>query len=343
MTPSQLVNLVLYLRLTSMLPLLNNVLAVAAVNESVPNPTRTTQPVPLPRPVRVRQFGLRLRVTREAFVHIFFSLVKTSAMVWMLTRGMNWGDVKFWIIGGGLVGWWLGDAINQLRPGLIWNNGNRDNAADGQQHPPANGPPLNPRQEGDIPNQVAADAPRHAAAAAQAAAVTNAPTTRFTATTGHALARMIPLVHLDTDSEQLLLGPRRPRRTPYRIVTQLLLPIALWFITLIPDWETSRARAIRRRERAMRVWVGELTSAQAADDSPHAEREEDSGTGAHDGAQLERPPVFPQGLGAQAKRYYERVLARGEGIDWEEEREAQRAMGVGEEEEQDGGMRFRLL
>ena len=64
------------------------------------------------------------------------------------------------------------------------------------------------------------------------------------------------------------------------------------------------------------------------------------------GAELRRNVirVYPMGLNATAKRYYERVMDRGEGIDWEEEREAQRAMGIGEEEERDrGGMRMGML
>lgn len=91
----------------------------------------------------------------------------------------------------------------------------------------------------------------------------------------------------------------------------------------------------------MRVWVGELTEAAQppTEEIPNGE--------APEGEPPARPPVFPDGLGPRAKKYYERVMARGEGIDWEEEREAQRAMGIADEDEaragQDDGMRMRML
>lgn len=48
------------------------------------------------------------------------------------------------------------------------------------------------------------------------------------------------------------------------------------------------------------------------------------------------PAVIPRGLSASSERYWRRVLARGETIDWDEERAAQeralRAAGAGGEE-----------
>lgn len=78
----------------------------------------------------------------------------------------------------------------------------------------------------------------------------------------------------------------------------------------------------------MRVAVGEATADQGPDDV--------QGEG-------ERENVYPEGLNAVAKRYYQRVMARGEGVDWEEEREAQRALGIPEEEEGGDEMRMRML
>lgn len=49
-------------------------------------------------------------------------------------------------------------------------------------------------------------------------------------------------------------------------------------------------------------------------------------------ARRDRENVYPEGLNAVAKRYYERVMARGEGVDWDEEREAQRALGIPDED-----------
>lgn len=78
----------------------------------------------------------------------------------------------------------------------------------------------------------------------------------------------------------------------------------------------------------MRVAVGEATADQGPDEA--------QGEG-------ERENVYPEGLNAVAKRYYQRVMARGEGVDWEEEREAQRALGIPEEEEGGDEMRMRML
>jgi len=78
----------------------------------------------------------------------------------------------------------------------------------------------------------------------------------------------------------------------------------------------------------MRLAVGEATADQGPDDV--------RGEG-------ERENVYPEGLNAVAKRYYQRVMARGEGVDWEEEREAQRALGIPEEEEGGDEMRMRML
>jgi hypothetical protein len=149
---------------------------------------------------------------------------------------------------------------------------------------------------------------------------------------------------------------RRAGRQPARLLTQLLLPVALWVITLVPEFEAIRARAIRRRERAMRVLVGELTANSpetgvggvGGDESPAERIEAGAAEGEGEGEGVEQLPVprhvFPQGLGLAAGKYYVRVMQRGEGIDWEEEREAQRALGVGDEDADEGdGMRLRML
>jgi len=257
----------------------------------------------------------------------------------MLTRSMKWDDFRFWIVGGGLMGWWIGDAANQLRPGVIWNNGRV--AALGQAEAGAAAAGVN----GD------------GAAGLGATGATFGNTARVRPSSGHIVTRLVPLLHLDTDAEQLHLAQHRPLSQPWRVVTQLLLPIALWFITLIPEWESLRARAIRRRERAMRVWVGELTVARndaAAEAARLAGELRGSGESAERQLQRvneeeqeteEQAPVLPDGLSVAAKRYYERVIGRGEGIDWEEEREAQRAMGIADDEDRqdDDGMRMRML
>jgi hypothetical protein len=344
MTPSQLIHLVLYLRLTTLLPLLNELQRSVTLSNMIPAPTRTT-PAPV-TPPRVRQFGLRLRLNPATMTHLFFSALKVGAMIWMLTGSMKWDDFRFWVVGGGLMGWWIGDVANQLRPGIIWNNG--QGAQPGQA--PEAGAGAVPNNGGNGGNGVAGANPT---------GVPFGNTARVRPSAGHIVTRLIPLIHLDTDAEQLRLARNRPLGQPWRVLTQLLLPIALWFITLIPDWESLRARAIRRRERAMRVWVSELTVARTAAEAEAARTataqqsteesaaesqpaQPDQGTAGDDSG---RAPVLPEGLSVAARRYYERVIGRGEGIDWEEEREAQRAMGIADEEDRqaDDGMRMRML
>jgi len=68
----------------------------------------------------------------------------------------------------------------------------------------------------------------------------------------------------------------------------------------------------------MRIVVGEATTAAADARGEAGEGEQEN--------------VYPEGLNAVARRYYARVMARGEGVDWEEEREAQRALGIPDED-----------
>ena len=311
---------------------------------SRPNPAPATPP-------RIRQFGLRLRLNPTTLTNLFFSALKVGAMIWMLTGSMKWDDFRFWIVGGGLMGWWIGEVANQLRPGVIWNNGRA--AQPGQAHADGAGGAAivgTGAGAGNNGNGVAGPNP---------AGVPFGNTARVRPSSGHIVTRIVPLIHLDTDAEQLRLAQTRPLGQPWRIVTQLLLPIVLWFITLIPEWESLRARAIRRRERAMRVWVSELTVARDSADAEAARlanAEQSSGDAAGEAQpnqragepvtnSIDRPPVLPDGLSNAAQRYYERVIGRGEGIDWEEEREAQRAMGIADEEDRqaDDGMRMRML
>jgi hypothetical protein len=347
MTPSQLVHLLLYLRLTTILPPINVLYTMQNLARAIPIPTQTTTAPPvvpgmqgLPGP-RIRQYGLRLQINAASLSHIFFSALKVGAMLWMLTRDMKWDDYRLWIIGGGLLGWWLGDAMNQIRPGLIWNNGAAPAAgAQGGLAPAVNlaQPGLNNNGNAGFVRPGVDDA---GAAPSQ--------TARVPPHTGNVMNAVIPLVHLDTDAEQLHLAARRPASRPSSIVTQLFLPVVLWFITLIPEWETLRARAIRQRERAIRVWVGELTTARDAEERARQQAEGGEATiGAHEGGTETAAalPVLPEGLSDKAKRYYLRVIERGDGIDWEEEREAQRAMGIADEDERqadDEGMRMRML
>ncbi|EJT50385.1 hypothetical protein A1Q1_00363 [Trichosporon asahii var. asahii CBS 2479] len=159
----------------------------------------------------------------------------------------------------------------------------------------------------------------------------------------------LPLYHLDVDNRQLRLPPsaleipqgangmpgptpvpdlrRAPATQPGWFKTHILLPLYLWFLTLIPDFEVRRARAIRQRERAIRALVNERRGQSA--NVPEGQSAET------------QSQWLPDGISPTAKRYYERVIARPESIDWDEEREAQRAMDLPDEEEQEE--RFAML
>ncbi len=322
-TPYQLIHLAIYLRITSLLPLLERILEVSS--RPIPTPTLPLLDYVIYR----RTFRIRLpRIPTPVLSHILFSALKILAMMWMLTRDMRWNDMSLWIMGGGALGWWFGDALNRF------NQERRRNPPPA----PAAQPAEHGRGDGNIvantPAQVATDAPVRAAAASRA----NRPRMPQVS---NPLTFLIPLVHLDHDARQLHLPvssthramgdldafanandptrAARVHRQPPRWKTQLCLPVMLWLVTLFPGWEAIRARAIRRRERAMRVLVGELS----AGGEPVEEGQE-------------APRVLPEGLSPAAKAYFKRVMERGEGIDWEEEREAQRALGVGEEEPDEG-------
>ena len=349
MSPSQLAHLLLYLRITNLLPLLNNTLAIA----STPIPTPTIQVFPpqinLPPPPRItRRVAFRLQVTQAVLSHIFFSSLKALALIWMFTRDMRWDDFRLWIIAGGTMGWWLGDALNRLQPGLIWAGQGGARARAGRQG--GQGEPGGAQPGANLPNNVAADAPIHAPAAGVPplvvpnGAAIRPPRAHVSASS--LFARLIPLLHLDIDSEHLHLeNGRRPARQPPRILTQFFLPVALWVITLVPDWESARGRAIRQRERSMRVLVGEMSTISSPVEPSTQSDAQTSQTERDQGRAEDRPArVLPPGLSVAATKYYRRVIERGEGIDWEEEREAQRAMGVGEEEDGQGDeMRMRML
>ena len=318
MSLTHLCHLILYLRLTTLIPLFASVVeheSRSAPTPAAPLPTRTVPARPPHPQVRVLLSFRIPSIPISVLAHMGYSAIKIAGMLWMFTRGMPWGDVRFWVLAGAAGGWWIADGFN------AWN---RERSRVVIPRPAAGAEALQgggAQQANDQPPVVV----NGRAPARPARPPTLASTTAF-----------IPLLHLRTDAAQLghpttdLRGATTStptRRQPLWIQTQLLLPFCLWFITLIPEWENIRARAIRRRERAMRAAVGAATAAAAAQGEEEGEREN----------------VYPEGLNAVAKRYYERVMARGEGVDWDEEREAQRAMGIPDEDEAGDDMRLRML
>ncbi|WWD16155.1 hypothetical protein CI109_100580 [Kwoniella shandongensis] len=336
-TPSQLSHLLLYLRITTLLPMLNHVLAQS---EAQANVMQTTAAAQLPTPTQAlhprrviyrRTFRLTIpTIPFSVLSTMFFSALRVTAMIWMLTRGMKWSDTRFWIIAAMAGGWWLAETAGQIAR-------HRREVRARNPTPTVVPPEANAGGGAAAPDSVNLPAQ---AAQAQVQAQAQAFARRPRQSSNALLTTLIPHFHLDVDSAQLRLPPtdiRSPtalaqpaRQRPPRWQTQLLLPVILWFVTLIPEWESIRARAIRRRERAMRVIVGELQQSDQAE--------------GQEATETRTPPVLPEGLSESARKYYTRVMERGEGIDWEEEREAQRAMGVADEDEPEGeGMRLRML
>ncbi|WVQ98951.1 hypothetical protein IAU59_006083 [Kwoniella sp. CBS 9459] len=388
MTPSQLAHLLIYLRIASLIPHLNSLLhqsLLQAQSSALPSDSQQTTLAHTPtiapntaqpgtRVIYRRTFRLRIpAIPLTVLSNIFFSLIKNIMMIWMLTRNMRWDDYRFWVISGFAGGWWAVEVYGQItrharevraRAAAAATAGGEGpaGAAGGAGGAAGANGQGNIAEQGNGPNQPAAQNQNQRQEAADPNANAVRPrqiqTPRGTAAN---LASHIPRIHLETDSAELRLPPpslrspttfTRPtqlRDRPMWVVTQLLLPIALWFVTLIPEWEAIRARAIRRRERSMRVLVNEMQPAQdqAQIQSEGAEAGGEVGVQAEARAEGEaeqrRELVLPDGLSESARKYYLRVMERGEGIDWEEEREAQRAMGIEDEAEEGDGMRLRML
>ncbi|KAK4687755.1 hypothetical protein P7C73_g2367, partial [Tremellales sp. Uapishka_1] len=332
---AQLAHLLSYLRTTSLLPLLYACLSSqqqSAQQSAARLNQHATVTVPL-QPREAYRYQIRIAIPMSVLSHMFFSFIKIAITIWMMTRNLSWRDYRFLVMAGAAAMWWIADGMAEMR------RVRRERRANMPIPVPA-APQAGPG--GEDGNDNVAAMPRRNVQRDRPALPSNT----------SLIDQIFSFIGLETDNHQLRLpahttdrrpvpanGPsqlaqmRNPsRRQPPRWQTQLVLPVWLWLVTLIPEFESVRARAIRKRERAMRVLVGELT-AQAQQDQHEQEGE----------PVVER--VLPDRLNVAAKRYYERVMQRGEGIDWEEEREAQRALGVGEEEEErnGGGGGFRML
>lgn len=360
-TASQLVHLLIYLRITFLLPAAERYVNSLQLRELAGSTSSPLPQLPLATPPRTQAAQESLLVRRELWSVIFFASVsafKIVAMVWMLTRGMRWSDIRLWIIGGAAAGWWIGDAAQQLRAEVrrLRRQNRQDTGTPGVpagRGGQAGADAVGPERAGvgaAHPTEPQAAHHPHPPRAGQPARPAATPPTL-----GKTLPWLIPSIQLQHDSRLLQVplsatyGPmgeldqhlnaiypqregqmrQRARQIPPWYVRWVVLPVLLWIITLVPDWEAFRSRAIRKRERAMRVVVGELTAARRAERLAVGET-----LGPAEGEEEGEETVYPEGLTREARKYYERVMQRGEGIDWEEEREAQRAMGIQDEEEE---------
>ncbi|OXC69167.1 hypothetical protein AYX13_02110 [Cryptococcus neoformans] len=327
-TPAQLTHLLIYLRITSLIPLLNSAFYEATQQETqsrLPLPvTPATAGPSLPPNVRVvyrRTFRFFLPyIPRPVFSHFFFSTFKVFTMLWMLTRGMKWTDPRYWVIAGIAWGWWAVDGWNTIA--VFLRNRQANELAQEAERATRNERQAVPAGPAAETNQIQ-----------QTPAQGNAPNRRHSRSSHSLTTSFAPLVHLSIDNSQLRIPPSStgqpnsfapaPRTQPPRFQTQVLLPVLLWAVTLMPGWETTRAKLIRMRERRMRALANVINPEQSQP------RE-----GAEQAPETQREPELPAGLSGPARAYYLRVLSRGDAIDWDEEREAQRAMGVGEEQDE---------
>ncbi|WVQ71852.1 hypothetical protein IAR50_001394 [Cryptococcus sp. DSM 104548] len=312
-SPEILARLYVYLRQLALVPLLNNVLYDAmsqqqqsqATHAPTPAPTRTAPAPPNLIPTStLASYGtflshffhaLSTPLNGPLLRQLAFATIRVVFLFSMFTYSLDRADPMYWLICAATTLWLVSTFWPVVRSaaGSAW----RETYGPLEDEVPAGGERTGGRQRRDgavpaVDRQTPIFAPGNQHSISQASQ-------------GPYISR----IHLTTDLQ--LIAARR-RRSPPWWQTQLLLPVILWVITLVPAYEAQRARLIRLRERGMR---------------------ENAFPAGEDGAsESEREPVIPQRLAPAVKRYYDRVLSRTERIDWDEEREAQRLMGGGEEE-----------
>lgn len=329
MVPTQLVHLLLYLRISTLLPSLYACLSSAKPAQA-PTPTPTTPAVTaapnpnaaIPQGVQVHRIS-PFSLPRIPFAwaqHLLFSAIRLGTMAYMLVGSLPVEDLRLWLILGAASAYWAIDGAVQRQ--RIIESEDQERMARERAEAPAEPQAAPPAAE---------DNPLDPALMAAEQPPVGNPRVPLPANRNdwlRDLLKALPMWNLDHDAAYLRLPqnsrpPLEPtpilNTRPNFIMCRIVLPVYLWILTLVPAFEMRRARAIRQRERNMRSLVNGLTE--------RARQEQE-------GEEAEEPqPVLPDGLLSQVKAYYLRVVSREEAIDWEEEREAQRAMGIRDEDE----------
>lgn len=274
---------------------------------------------------------------QSAFVRVvpmmLMNAIKYSLVWYIFTQREALTSRILW--GLALLGWWVYEGMGEYR-----------RAVGGPSRPPAAAalPPVIPNPS--VGPETSDSADGAASSSAPAASLSQRPIPTFTLTPTSSPLHALALVGLQHEIDLLSLTPRSwprnnfftptsqppiataplpppsaPSRTQALLRTLYLAPLLL-LLTIAPPLEALRTQTIRRRETAMRDLVEALTPPNPSDAS--------SGSAY----------VLPEGLGADAKAYYRRVLERGERIDWDAEEAAQREL-LGREGEReregDGG------
>lgn len=312
---------------------------------------------------------IRIRLTTDllnVITNCLFAAIKVSIVFWMLTRGLHWKDTESLAIMAVGLCWWIWECgsilarertrlANQLRQAqnLEWARAERLARENGQVPPPPP-PPVNAQVAGaNDRNPIArflGRMQRQPGGVHPARQPLTGPRDVVSFDLAHE-RRVLRLFydsgnlptnltvddrHIPDNDRSLPLAPPVPS-VFYRYI---VLPTSLLLGSAFPILEQRRRAAIRRREEHMRLLVEKLTrdartqqfmAAQANGENVAADAPQ------NDFAPLPEH-VLPRGLSEIARRYYARVLARGEVIDWEEERAAQQAMGGGRNEQEDEQM-----
>ncbi|KAJ9115040.1 hypothetical protein QFC22_005368 [Naganishia vaughanmartiniae] len=355
-----------------------------------PAPTPTIAP-PLP----AIPTHLRLRTIARLLPRFIGAAIKVEIGLWMITRSLPSSDWRYWMFVAGAVGWlvWECHGMYSAERGRMRVAREREvrererqarAAAEAigregvVQHVP--GVPM-PADQANLQQRQRPAMPRHR-----------------TRNNNSNRPNPLPLVGLAYERRLLRLFYLPPSQTPINnqtdrripstdlnlplappdpslLWTYLVIPVYMLLLSLWPDGDTARKRAIRERETHMRLLSLKLTEAAEADARARASaatKEEENGsppsslsalpTTNNDKSQSTQPgpepqptptptrtaatAIIPRNLSSQSERYWRRVLARGETIDWDEERAAQervlRAAGRGGagQGEEEGGMGF---
>ncbi|KAJ9104505.1 hypothetical protein QFC21_002001 [Naganishia friedmannii] len=337
-----------------------------AVSHPLPAPTPTYQPPAPPT-------HLRLRTIARLLPRFIGAAIKIEIALWMITRSLRSSDGRYWLFIAGAIGWWVWQCRGiyrgeGARMRVVREREERERGGAGR-----HGPAVPVQAE-----QVNREQRQPAAARRDRRRNNNSSRPNPLPFLGLAYERrLLRLFYLapSTNAVTQTTDRRIPSTDlnlplapsdPSFLWTYLFIPIYLCLLSLWPDWDHARKTAIREREAHMRllsVKLSEAAAEAAADANARRaqaqDRETDQNTSAdnlpssHHPTQPTQPQptptsaataapeaVIPRNLSAASERYWRRVLARGETIDWDEERAAQervlRAAGQGGAEEQQG-------
>ncbi len=310
--------------------------------------------VPAPQ---VRLLAIQLRLPLHLLPSALMSLIKVSIVLWMLTRHMRWTDRAFLGLAGAGAAWWVWECAGLVKREREREAGAR-RAEEGLRRARVEREAREARRAEGLVGQVGQaeqgdTAPAAPVSARQPAGIPELPNRRRNrqrSRTPFALAlhgleherRRLRLFYVDPrigSTVQTATDHRIPASDahlpippsdPHLLWTWLVMPLYLFMVSATPPADAARKMAIRQREVHMRLQVQKLTQT-AEEEAQRAEQAEQPPTDntVAVNASVERPPhppVLPRGLSKSAERYYRRVLAKGDTVDWEEEREAQAAL-----------------